>query len=87
MVDKSGFCASKCPEAQSVVHACVYVFLLFSAAYTQVPPRVCHPSLIILSSRRYLLAIPSRERLTRVLARVLDEKQFLSPNGIRSLSQ
>ena len=34
-----------------------------------------------------LLAIPSRERLQRVLLRVLDESEFLSPYGIRSLSK
>ncbi|MDQ2900007.1 MAG: glucosidase [Acidobacteriota bacterium] len=34
-----------------------------------------------------LLAIPSRERLTRVLRRVLDEGEFLSPFGIRSVSK
>jgi hypothetical protein len=33
-----------------------------------------------------LLAIPSKERLQRVLRRVLDEREFLSPFGIRSLS-
>jgi hypothetical protein len=33
-----------------------------------------------------LLAIPTRSRLVRVLSRVLDEKEFLSPYGIRSLS-
>ncbi len=33
-----------------------------------------------------LLAIPSRERLLRVLRYVLDEKEFLSPHGLRSLS-
>ena len=31
----------------------------------------------------YLLAIPSRERLMRVLRYVLDENEFLSPYGIR----
>ena len=36
---------------------------------------------------RRLLAIPSRERLVRVLRYMLDEKEFLSPYGIRSLSQ
>ncbi|MCC7012830.1 MAG: glucosidase [Planctomycetes bacterium] len=36
---------------------------------------------------RRLLAIPSRERLTRVLAYLLDEREFLSPFGIRSLSR
>jgi hypothetical protein len=35
---------------------------------------------------RRLLAIPSRERLTRVLRYMLDEKEFLSPYGIRSMS-
>jgi hypothetical protein len=33
-----------------------------------------------------LLAIPSRERLERVLRYMLDEREFLSPYGIRSLS-
>jgi hypothetical protein len=35
----------------------------------------------------HLLAIPSRERLQRVLRYVLDESEFLSPYGIRSLSK
>ncbi len=34
-----------------------------------------------------LLAIPSRERLVRVLRYLLDENEFLSPYGIRSLSR
>ncbi len=34
-----------------------------------------------------LLAIPSKERLLRVLRRMLDESEFLSPHGIRSLSR
>jgi len=33
-----------------------------------------------------LLAIPSKDRLVRVLRRMLDEKEFLSPFGLRSLS-
>jgi hypothetical protein len=37
-------------------------------------------------SERRLLAIPSMERLERVLAYMLDEKEFLSPYGLRSLS-
>ena len=36
---------------------------------------------------RRLLAIPSRERLIRVLSYVLDESEFLSPYGVRSLSK
>ena len=34
-----------------------------------------------------LLAIPSRERLERVLRYMLDENEFLSPHGIRSVSK
>ncbi len=37
--------------------------------------------------RHRLLAIPSRERLVRVLRYLLDEREFLSPYGIRSLSR
>jgi hypothetical protein len=37
--------------------------------------------------QRRLLAIPSRERLIRVLRYVLDEDEFLSPYGVRSLSK
>jgi len=35
---------------------------------------------------RRLLAVPRREKLLRVLGCMLDEKQFLSPFGIRSMS-
>jgi len=34
-----------------------------------------------------LLAIPTRERLERTLRYVLDENEFLSPHGVRSLSR
>ncbi len=34
-----------------------------------------------------LLAVPSRDRLLRVLNYVLDEKEFLSPYGVRSVSR
>jgi hypothetical protein len=36
---------------------------------------------------RHLLAVPSRQRLERVLRYVLDEREFLSPFGVRSLSR
>lgn len=36
---------------------------------------------------RGLLALPSRERLQRVLQRLFDEDEFLSPHGVRSLSK
>jgi len=36
---------------------------------------------------RLLLAIPSKARLQRVLRRVLDESEFLSPYGLRALSK
>jgi hypothetical protein len=38
-------------------------------------------------SERRLLSIVDRERLTRILKVMLDEKEFLSPFGIRALSQ
>jgi Mannosylglycerate hydrolase MGH1-like glycoside hydrolase domain len=37
--------------------------------------------------RHHLLAIPSKERLVRVLGYMLDENEFLSPHGIRALSR
>ena len=36
---------------------------------------------------RRMIAIPSKERLLRILRYVLDEEEFLSPFGIRSLSK
>ena len=39
------------------------------------------------SGERRLLSILDRDRLARVLARVLDENEFLSPYGIRALSR
>ena len=39
------------------------------------------------SHKLRLLAIPSRERLERVLRVMLDEREFLSPFGVRSLSR
>lgn len=35
----------------------------------------------------YLLAIPSREQLRSILSYMLDEDEFLSPYGIRSMSR
>ena len=35
----------------------------------------------------YLLAIPSREQLRSLLSYMLDEDEFLSPYGIRSMSR
>jgi hypothetical protein len=39
------------------------------------------------SDEHRLLAVPTRERLERVLRYVLDEREFLSPHGVRSLSR
>jgi hypothetical protein len=36
---------------------------------------------------RRLLAIPARDRLERVLRYMLDESEFLSPHGVRSMSR
>jgi len=40
-----------------------------------------------LGHRKALLAIPSREQLVRVLRYLLDEAEFFSPHGIRSVSK
>ena len=39
------------------------------------------------SSGTRLLAVPTKERLARVLQYMLDENEFLSPHGIRSMSK
>jgi hypothetical protein len=39
------------------------------------------------TGKRRLLSILDRDRLARVLARVLDETEFLSPHGVRALSR
>jgi hypothetical protein len=39
------------------------------------------------ASGRYMLSIFNEQKLRRVLARMLDENEFLSPHGIRSLSR
>ena len=46
-----------------------------------------HGPTCLLGGGHRLLAIPSRERLTRVLRYLLDENEFLSPYGIRSISR
>ncbi len=40
-----------------------------------------------LGEGRRLLAVPSQDRLIRLLGYLLDEEEFLSPHGIRSLSK
>ena len=50
-------------------------------AYMQAAPGSDH------AGGHRLLAIPSRERLERVLRYLLDEREFISPHGIRSLSR
>ena len=39
------------------------------------------------SQYHHLLAIPTKDQLSRVLSYMLDEEEFLSPYGIRSLSK
>jgi hypothetical protein len=56
-------------------------------AATSPAPRHLQRDAAEIRARHLLLAVPSRERLLRVLAYVLDEREFLSPYGIRSLSK
>jgi hypothetical protein len=55
-------------------------------SYCQRDPRKRDPHEGTPTGRR-LLAIPSRERLQRVLRYLLDENEFLSPYGVRALSR
>lgn len=36
---------------------------------------------------RFLLGIPTKSQLARILSRILDESEFLSPHGVRSMSR
>ncbi|MEO0323450.1 MAG: glucosidase, partial [Myxococcota bacterium] len=51
-----------------------------SVSYMEEPTGACRTG-------HRLLAVPSRARLERVLQTMLDESEFLSPHGIRSLSK
>ena len=51
------------------------------------PDLASHISCMKQAGQKRLLAVPSRERLVRALRHVLDESEFLSPYGIRSLSR
>ena len=51
------------------------------------PDLACRISVAAQGRGHRLLAIPSRERLERVLRLMLDENEFLSPHGIRSVSR
>lgn len=42
---------------------------------------------VVFHDDKYLLSIPSRERLERMLQYLVSENEFLSPHGIRSLSK
>ncbi len=46
-----------------------------------------HPARTPGAGGRLLLSVLNEEKLRRILSRMLDEKQFLSPHGIRSLSR
>jgi hypothetical protein len=47
----------------------------------------CMPSRVASSRANRLLAIPSRDRLARLLRYVLDEAEFLGSHGVRSVSR
>lgn len=51
------------------------------------PELAVHAANLQKSGDRHILSLLSRERLVRVLERVLDEKEFLSDYGVRALSK
>ena len=51
------------------------------------PPQISYVETLSEGRFRHLLAIPSKEKLLRVIKYLLDEDEFLSPYGIRSLSK
>lgn len=51
------------------------------------PPQISYVETLSRGQFRHLLAIPSKEKLLRVIEYLLDEDEFLSPYGIRSLSK
>ena len=56
-------------------------------SYMAAPPGAGAPGADGPARHRRLLAVPSRDRLVRVLRTVLDEREFLSPYGVRSVSR
>ncbi|MFO0875626.1 MAG: glucosidase [Phycisphaerales bacterium] len=51
------------------------------------PDLAAHTTYCEKGSDKMMLALPSRERLERMLRYVLDENEFLSPHGLRSVSK
>jgi hypothetical protein len=51
------------------------------------PELARHIAPVVAGGGRRMIAIASRERLERTLRYMLDEREFLSPHGLRSLSQ
>jgi len=71
--------ATRTPELQQRVHR-------FLEAHTKLGTFI-HDSSLLGHANRRLGAILNEARLRRVLATMLDEREFLSPYGIRSLSR
>lgn len=61
--------------------------LLFSSLLPPPLPQISYVETLSEGRFRHLLAIPSKEKLLRVIKYLLDEDEFLSPYGIRSLSK
>jgi hypothetical protein len=58
-------------------------FLANRPSFASVVDHIAHPGV----SDRRMLSIVKPDQLTRILTRVLDEAELLSPHGLRSLSQ
>ena len=72
-------CTSACLSLSSFLSP----FLIFFLP----PSQISYVETLSKGHFRHLLAIPSKEKLLRVIEYLLDEDEFLSPYGIRSLSK
>jgi hypothetical protein len=72
-----------------IVQRCPHLMERVKAFFSRRPELACnlHNPEIPGENGRYMLSVLDKENLKRVLARMLDEKQFLGDHGIRAISK